>query len=334
MCEIKDCFLIETGYWIDKKKKIFKRNEIIPKAFENVIRLKRNNTGVFKTAYSYDVENQNEAYLYGDFYLDFDSQDFEEVREDVIMAISYLKIVFKINTDKSCTIFYSGNKGVHIIIPAKTLGVTPDKKLNEIFKTIANAISEFTKNKTLDLRIYDNKRMFRMANSIHESTNRYKIYLSVDEIKNLSHEDIMKLALSPREIPAKEDAFSNEAHKMFLTFKERAEKTISKFKNLKSNGNLKYTPPCITEILNNGAVSGKRNNTIAILSSFYKACGKDLKETIDIIKNWNKERNSIPTSESELIKTCRSIYLKDNNFGCTSIKALDLCSSEECKFRK
>lgn len=334
MCEIKDCFLIETGYWINKKKKIFKRNEIIPKALENAVRIKRNNNGVFKTAYSYNVANQDEAYLYGDFYLDFDSQDFEEVREDAIMAISYLKIVFKIDPTKSCSIFYSGNKGVHIIVPAIILGITPDKKLNETFKAIANAISEFTKNKTLDLRIYDNKRMFRMVNSIHESTNRYKIYLSVDELKELSHEEIMNLACSPREIPEKEIMFSNEAHKMYLTFKERAEKIISKFKNLKSNGTLKYTPPCIKEILEDGAVSGKRNNTIAILSSFYKATGKDLNETITLLKEWNKEKNSIPTSDSELIKTCRSIYLKDNQFGCTSIKSLNLCSDEKCNFRK
>lgn len=334
MCEIKDCFLIETGYWIDKKKKIFKRNEIIPKALENAVRIKRNNNGVFKTAYSYNIENQNEAFLYGDFYLDFDSQDFEEVREDAIMAISYLKIVFKIDADKSCSVFYSGNKGVHIIVPATILGITPDKKLNETFKAIANAISEFTKNKTLDLRIYDNKRMFRMANSKHEVTNRYKIYLSINELKELSHEEIMNLACNPREIPKKETAFSNEAHRMYITFKERAEKTISKFKNLKSNGTLKYTPPCIKEILKDGAVSGKRNNTIAILSSFYKATGKDLNETITLLKEWNKEKNNIPTSDSELIKTCRSIYLKDNQFGCTSIKALNLCSDEKCNFRK
>lgn len=334
MCEIKDCFLIETGYWIDKKNKIFKRNEILPSAFENAVRIKRNNSGIFKTAYSYNIENQNEAYLYGDFYLDFDSQDFEEVREDVIMAVSYLKIVFKIDVNKNCNIFYSGNKGVHIIVPAIILGITPDKKLNEIFKEIAKAISEFTKNKTLDLRIYDNKRMFRMTNSIHESTNRYKIYLSLDELKNLTQEEIIKLASTPREVPIKDVTLSNNAHKMFLIFKERAESAILKFKNIKSNGNLKYTPPCIAEILNNGAMNGKRNNTIAILASFYKASGKDLDETIALIREWNNIKNSIPTSQAELIKTCRSIYLKDNQFGCTSIKSLYLCSKEQCNFRK
>ena len=334
MCEIKDCFLIETGYWIDKKKKIFKRNEIIPVAFENAIRIKRNNIGIFKTAYSYNVENQNDAYLYGDFYLDFDSQDFEEVREDVKMALSYLKIVFKLDVNRDCNIFYSGNKGVHITVPARIFGIEPNKKLNEVFKLIATAISDYTKNKTLDLRIYDNKRMFRIANSKHESTNRYKIYITLDELNDLTHKEIKSLANSPREIPEKIVKYSNDAHRMYLTFKERADKNIAKFNNIKSNGTLKYMPPCIVDILNNGAINGKRNNTIAILTSYYKASGKDLKETLKLIKTWNSEKNSIPTSESEINKTCRSIFLKDNNFGCTAIKALDLCSNEKCNFRK
>lgn len=335
MCQIEDCFLIEAGYWIDKKNKIFRRKEIIPKAFENLIRIKNNNTGIFKTAYSYNLENQNESFLYGDFYLDFDSEDFEKVREDVVIALSYIKIVFKIeNIEEVCNIFYSGNKGMHIIIPAKTLGIEPDKKLNETFKVIATAISEYTKNKTLDLRIYDNKRMFRIANSVHESTNRYKIYLTVNEVKEMTHESIKKLASSPREIPKNYITYCNEANKIYLVFQERAKNIIDKFQNVKSTGTLKYTPPCISYMLESGAKNGTRNNTIAILSSFYKATGKDLNETVNNIKVWNVEKNSVPISNGELIRTCRSIYTKDNQFGCSSIKSLDLCSNEKCNFRK
>lgn len=334
MCEIKDCFLVETGYWIDKKRNIFKRNEIIPKPLINVVRVKKKNEGIFKTAYSYNVPTIDEAYLYGDFYLDFDSKNFEEVRDDVVMALSYLKIVFKIEPDTCCNIFFSGNKGMHIILPAIVLGVEPDKKLNETFKSIANAISEFTKNKTLDLRIYDNKRLFRIENSIHESTKKYKIYLTLEEAKTLTHEEIKDLASLPRPIPIKDARFSNEAHKMYLIFKDRSANEISKFTNIRSSGTLNYTPPCITEILDSGAISGKRNNTIAILASFFKSTGKDLKETIEIIKTWNSDRNSMPLSTSEITKTCRSIYLKDNKFGCSSIKSLDLCSNEKCQFRK
>lgn len=335
MCQIEDCFLIEAGYWINKQKKIFKRRDIMPKAFENIIRIKNNNIGIFKTAYSYNSPNQNESFLYGDFYLDFDSDDFEKVREDVIIALSYIKIVYKIeNISNVCSIFYSGNKGMHIILPAETLGIVPDKKLNETFKIMANAVSDFTKNKTLDLRIYDNKRMFRIANSIHESTNRYKIHLSLEEVREMTHEDIKLLAASPRAIPDKDTSFSNDAHKMYLVFKDRAKSVVDKFNNIKSNGTLTYTPPCIIDILENGARTGSRNNTIAILSSFHKATGKDLEETVSSIKEWNINKNSVPVSNGELIQTCKSIYISDNQFGCSSIKALDLCSKEKCNFRK
>lgn len=335
MCNKEECFLSEVGYWVDKDKKFFKRNIIIPSALVDVIRIKRNNRGIFKTAYSYNDENQKEAYLYGDFYLDFDSSDFEEVRNDVIKAVSFLKIVFKLDVDNDCKIYYSGNKGVHLIIPATILGVSPIKNLNEVYKSIAVAINDFIKYKTLDLRIYDNKRMFRIENSMHEVTNRYKVYLRYDELRNLPEESIIAISSSPREVPKINQNFSPDANKMYIYYLEKAQKKSLTFNNIKSNGTLNYMPPCIKEILDIGATSGKRNNTIAVLSSYYKATGEDLEKCISILKEWNLEKNSIPLSEGELIRTCRSIYSSYSNFGCTSIKDLGLCTTDkDCKFRK
>lgn len=335
MCDIKDCFLIETGYWVDKKKHIFKRNIIVPKLCKNMLREQRNNTGIFATAYCYDIEDQDKANLYGDFYLDFDSTDFELVRKDVIKAISYLKVVFRLpDVEKVCKIFFSGNKGAHIIVPAELLGITPSNDLNEVFKTIAEAIYEFTEHKTLDLRIYDKKRMFRMPNSKHESTGLHKVYLTVDEMKELSYDNIKEIAKFQREIPETEHVYCKEAATMFNFFRERSQKRLLEFNNVKSNGTLKYTPPCIKAILEDGAMNGKRNNTIAILASFYKASGKDLKTTIEELSEWNEERNAMPTPQAELNRTVRSMFTRENCFGCSAIKSLELCSDEKCRFRK
>lgn len=335
MCKVSDCFLMETGYWIDKSRGIFKRNMFMPYDLTNALRESRGNKGIFTTAYRYDDEEQDKANLYGDFYLDFDSEDFELVRKDVIKAVSYLKVVFRLkDIDDRCNIFFSGGKGAHIVVPAEALGIEPDNKLNEIFKTIAIAINEFIDNKTLDMRIYDKKRLFRVPNSIHESSGLYKIPISYEEIRELSQEEIKELAKSPREIPVVKRELQREASNMYKLFIERTTKRVLSFKNIKSNGTLKYTPPCIERILEDGAMNGKRNNTIAILASFYKASGKDMKEAVDLISKWNNEKNSMPTPQSEVNKTIRSIYEREGLFGCSAIKTMDLCYDQDCKFKK
>jgi hypothetical protein len=299
-----------------------------------VVRDMRNNTGIFKTAYRYDRRNQNEAYLYGDFYLDFDSTDFELVRQDALKALSYLKIVFDIDTVNSCLIFFSGNKGAHIVVPAEIFGVEPSNNLNEVFKTIAEALYAFIDNKTLDLRIYDKKRMFRIPNSVHESTNLHKVNITLDELRNLPYEEIKSIAKGTRIVKTPKKTFSQTAQKMYKTFIEKAENKVNAYKNVKSNGTLKYLPPCIKSILDNGALDGQRNNTTAILASYYKATGKDLATAIKELGDWNTEKNAKPLSKFELERTLQSIYTGEGQFGCSSIKDLDLCSKEYCKFKK
>lgn len=335
MCKKEDCYLVECGYWLNKEKNQFRRNFFMPDfcCIKNLKDL-RNNVGIFKTAYRYNTQNYEEAYLYGDFYLDFDSTDFELVRRDAIKALSYLKIVFNINIDTNCLIFFSGNKGLHIIIPAELFGIEPMKNLNDIYKTIASALFEFIDNKTLDLRIYDNKRMFRIPNSIHEVTKLHKVNISYDELRNSSYENIKEIATGTRKINNISRSLNHIAKKSFEDFIIKTQERINEYKNIKSTGTLKYTPPCITEILENGALNGQRNNTIAIIASYFKATGLDLESAISKMTTWNEEKTANPVSNFELLRTTQSIYTSDKQFGCSAIKDLGLCSKEYCKFKK
>lgn len=335
MCAIDDCYLVEGGYWIDKIKHQFKRNLIMPDfCCINTLRNQRNNTGIFKTAYKYNIADQDKAELYGDFYLDFDSTDFELVRKDAIKALSYLKIVFNIDINNNCLIFFSGNKGAHIIIPAEVLGVTPNNNLNDIYKTIAEALFDYIDNKTLDLRIYDKKRMFRIPNSIHEVTGLYKVNITLDELRTSPYQTIKTIAKTTRRIIKIDKTFNRVANSIFNNFIEKSNAKIESYKNIKSSGTLKYTPPCITEILEDGALNGQRNNTIAILASYYKASGKDMKDCMDLMSEWNELKTANPVSGYELKRTIQSIYTSDMQFGCSSIKNLGLCSKQYCKFKK
>ena len=335
MCSIEDCYLSECGYWIDKSKHRFKRNIMMPTfCCTKYLRELRNNIGIFKTAYKYNIADQNQAYLYGDFYLDFDSTDFELVRADVIKALSYIKIVFNIDITKHCLIFFSGNKGAHIIIPAEVFGIEPSKNLNEIYKVIAESLYNYIDNKTLDLRIYDKKRMFRIPNSIHEVTKLHKVNITYDELKNKTYDEIKDIAKEERIIKNIDKKLNLNANRVFKTFVLKANEKTSNYNNIRSSGTLTYEPPCIKAILENGALNGQRNNTVAIVASYFKARGNDMKTAIDLIKKWNEEKTAKPLPNNEILRTIQSIYSTDIQFGCSAIKNLDLCSEEYCKFKK
>lgn len=334
MCLEKECCFIEAGYWVNKDKHQFVRNKMMKteslKDFSN----SRNNKGVFCTAYRYNTEVIDESFLYGDLYFDFDNKDdFEPVRQDALQVLSYLAVVFKIEHNQSY-IYFSGNKGIHIIVPATILGVEPDMKLNGVYRHIAENIRNYTPNKTLDLVIYDNKRLFRIPGTIHESTGLYKTQLTYDELKNMSHEDIKNKASNYTPVfleESKHNVFANSRYKEYVKqFYDKKDKML----NVSYKSKLNCTPPCIQHLLDEGVLEGNRNNTIAAMSSFYKNKGETLESAIKLIAEWNDKKNIPPVKTTELNRTVRSIYCGHASYGCNSLKNLSVCNEGKCPLKK
>lgn len=336
-----DNFITEFGYWKNKKNREFKRYIYVPNEYIPFLVRKHNNIGIFKTVYFYESEDVDNSSLIGDFYLDFDSDSdtdgFELVRKDVLCAVSYLKIVFNLNPEKHIRIFFSGNKGIHITIPYEVFGIEPMKDLNEHYKTLASKIKDFSKNKTVDTKIYDRRRIFRIENSIHESSNKYKIELTLDEIRDYDYEDILKLASNKRFLNKKiERNKIPGAVKVFENIKEDTRKRIDSMENLQSERiyeNDGYVPPCIEKLLGDGACVGERNNSVAVMASYYKVNGFSSIDTFNMLKKWNVEKN-VNLSERELKITTNSMYTCGKTFGCSSIRDnLGLCD-DNCKYKK
>ena len=327
-----ECNIVEVGRWINKSKGIFKRNEYM--SLEEYNNIDKSVAGLFRSAYSYSNKNIKESLLYGDLYFDFDSDDFNKVKEDAVKTLNYLKIVFKIdyNTD-DVKIFFSGKKGIHITVNAEILGIDPIGNLNVIYKCIANAINNYLTHKTLDLRVYDNKRVFRVENSIHESSRLFKVQITYAELFNMSYDEICFIALTPRVFENRNKAFKKTANAMLLEFINKASEKVSN-RNIKANGNnLKYCPPCVKTILEDGVCSGNRNNTIAALASYYKSTGIDSNQCLQKILDFNKEKVYPNLGEGEIRTTIYSIYMSKNTYGCSAFKEISVCN-KECKFYK
>lgn len=339
MCEIKDCNIIEIGYVTNNNtERIFKRNVYIHvnEYFEYIKNIP--STDTYVSAYLYNNEKIEESELYGNLYLDFDDADnFNNAREDIIHTLSFFKIVYKIPSDQM-KIYFSGHKGFHLIVPKEILGIKPDKNLNGIFKTIAEQIKTFSIHKTIDLKIYDNKRLFRIPNSINSATNLYKIILTPEELMNLNEQQIKKLAKQPRfiDLPINFNLnpVANSQYIQATKLYEQQAKDKDKYsKNYRYKKTLNITPQCIQNILENGAEEGCRNITIACLTSFYKESGKTLEEITDLISEWNS-KNIKPTPYREMCTTIKSIFFSNKTYGCSTLQTITTCNKTECELLK
>lgn len=336
MCRENECYLVEVGYGFNiNGERGFSRGNYIPyRTISNFIN-QRNQFSAFSSAYRYSSTDISKSDLYGDLYLDFDDvNNFENVRRDALTALSYLKVVYHIE-EQQVNIYYSGNKGLHFVIPAKILGIEPMPLLNGVFKTIALSIKSFTPNKTIDTQIYDNKRMFRIPNTIHEKSNLYKIPLLPEELRNLTETEIKTMAQQPRTLQKNVVVELNHiAEKQFQRAIEEyyvLDKESKKDRRFKTKYN--FVPPCIQYILENGAEEGQRNITIACLTGFCKNSGKSLNETIEYITEWN-DKNAKPTGDMEMKKTIKSIFNGDKIYGCSTLKLISSCNESQCKLSK
>jgi len=342
-CLESECYLIEAGVNLGPKK--FRRNMIIPATGIKEFRNKHNNTGVYITAYCYNDANQDEAYLYGNLYLDFDladlvnsdnpEMDFDIVREDALHALVVLSAIYNI-PEEQVRIFFSGKKGLHLIVPAKTLGLRPDKELNEIFRLMALDIKKSSKHKTLDTCIYDRKRLFRVPGSIHQDTGLYKVPLTYHELTNLSFASIRSIAKEARVIDFAKPMYNPKAYRIVQDFYRQweEEKKTNKMSKSKGNGTLNYTPPCIKYLLNNPTNEGQRNNATAYIVSHFKQRGYSEDKAYELIDQWNEAYCSPMLKRQEVVSTVHSIYRGEYSYGCRTLKDLGNCNEHECKLKK
>jgi hypothetical protein len=317
----------------------FQRNFYMKLEDFKSFRAEHSKHGLFTTAYRYNKPDIRDADMIGNLYIDFDvndiSNEFHQVREDAIRTISALKAIFGVERE-SIQIYFSGNKGIHLIVPAEVLGIQPHNELNEVFKLVAEDMKKLVKNGTVDTRIYDKVRLFRVPNSIHPKTRLYKVGITFEELRDLDFQEVRRLALAPRKpIPVKKQ-YSTQANRLYTSYvKEWAQEKerMKNRKNTSKGSKLGFMPPCIQHILEEGAVEGKRNNTAALLASYFMQRGVNEDEAFARIIEWNETHCSPKLPERELEKTVGSIYKAEHRYGCRTLKELSICSSS-CKFYK
>ena len=302
----------------------------------------------YSTVLMYKTLPQQTSKAYGEFYMDFDidmkkDSDFEKIRKDVIIVISTLKKRLGLTSD-DMNIFFSGNKGFHVMVNPITLGIAPKQDLNVDFKLFARRLKSYTLYKTLDTVVYDKVRLMRINNTINGKSGLYKVKIDEEILRKYSYEEIKEYAKSPKEATTDYVATSittEKASRGYRVMIEEQRKIDNKAEQdalaKRSLIQSKDLLPCLAYILDSKVEKGNRNNTVVMLASGMIQCGASENEIVKKINEWsvNNGKEKLPYSEiRNTVKSARRLFNEGKGYGCKSAQSLGYCIGSLCNLYK
>lgn len=333
---------VTDGYlWVEGAAALpyFTRRHMLTLDQVEEFRKRHNNTGIFTTAYCYSNPQQQGAIFAPHFYLDLDNaglvdpdpvvsrEAWRAIQEDIRRVVAALEVDYGIGREQ-VEIYFSGKKGLSVLVPTATLGLGPDEKLNQIFRLIAGDLAKQCAHKTLDLQIYDRLRLFRLANSRHEETGLYKIPLTVSEALSFPLTVLQWSAQGPRRLSSNASQLSSRAVRRINLLLSRY--GVSGLRKRSAN-TFSYIPPCVQNLTQDTICAGRRNNTLAILSSFYMQQGRDSGEVAELIGRFNAEHCRPPLPSREVQGILRSVFRHEYRWGCHTLSQTEYCRQEQCR---
>lgn len=333
------CDYVEIGGRVNG---VFRRNIVVESNKKEEAIKKYEFTDTYSTIYKYDNHRQDGANIIAPMYIDLDidnlEKDFDRLRRDVLLITRKLITMFGIK-EENIQYFFSGSKGFHILIPSEVFGISPIRDLNDKYKMLAIELKSYTITKSIDTRIYDTKRLFREPNTINTKTNLYKVQMTLDQIRNISYNELMEFASSPKSLFDVEVEYNPKAEQAFNSLieqvKERQKKSIN-HKVARQMLENKELLPCVKYILQNGAQKGGRNNTAMALASALFQRNEDKRYVEDIMDTWNRTKLDEPLPDKELEATVRSAFnnVRDGRrYGCGAFIDMGICV-KSCPIRR
>src|SRR5690625_27040 len=259
------------------------------------------NYNCFSTVQSFANAKQvkGEAFL-APLYFDLDNEDDPAISQaDAVKLIDFFINELDLKETDIWT-YFSGSKGFHILINSEALGIEPRNDLHKIFKHIAGYLIHRLELVSLDLVVYNNRRMLRLPNSVHQKTRLFKVELSIDELRNKKLDELRTVAEQPRrdeetlfsnQDRKKESAVRREASNFFRNKQEEyieAAATVSDRTEQEEFVFIKdKKPTVIDDLLELGwSEDGGRNQATVQLSCYFKDAGYKKQETLDILEEW------------------------------------------------
>jgi len=192
-------------------------------------------------------------------------------------------------------LFFSGNKGFHIVVRRETFGDPAGPDLLAVARRLAQLLARHGC-PSIDQGIYDRARLLRLPNSIHGTTGLYKIPVEYKELADLDLEYVLDLARVPRDfdsadMPGECPQAAGWFAKSLDRIKEMRAKRSRGHRSV-SAGNGWRMPPCVRRVEQAVLPDGMRHELYFALARFYAITGMAVEEAVTRIRQIDR-RNPI-----------------------------------------
>jgi hypothetical protein len=217
-----------------------------------------------------------------DFYADFDG---ESALDDVQKTIEHF---VNLGIDEAnIGVWFSGNKGFHIVIPREIFGGEISPRAVKIWRILAEGICGELQ--SWDRTVYSSRRMWRVENTKHGGSGLYKIPLTVEDIQTLSLGEIKALAVK-KQTPHYEEYTGDPIPKAQIQY----DYAVAQYERYSAGSDWEAKdvefadpPPCIKAILENGVFElGSVNMVMFRLAAFFKSQGEAKIHAIELMNEW------------------------------------------------
>jgi hypothetical protein len=293
------------------------------------------NTNIFSSISLY-AEPSYEAESIAPIFFDIDSAD--DLPGARVSALTLCEMLMSraLVPQDALEIYFSGNKGFHVLVPCPVFqafssphGLALNKRMSQ--KAQAQGI------RFLDMGVYTNKRIWRLPNSIHGKSGRFKIPLTYEELRDMGMDGIMKLAGNPRP----QDSFvMPQVCETAAQWYRRAIECFEKRHTTRSSDRKVNTefkrgwrmPPCVKAIETAVVPDGIRHMLYVSLARYYGYLNMHHDEMLDRLEAID-QRN--PVRDPDSIERAVSFGCTHPGFpGCDDPAIMRYCQKDKCFYAK
>ena len=287
----------------------------------------------FKT---YTDENKSVSAYQGKIYCDWIPIDIDNENLDVAKqhTLKVLEHLFKQYGVKPAQLkyYFSGSKGFHIMLPSSLIALTPTENLHTQIK---NFIEKLIKglDVSVDLKVYDKTRIFRIPNTQNIKSGLYKIPLTFDLLLTATVDTIKEMARIPLNLMFETSWKQNINTKLLALCNESTSTTlpqnVAQVDSTQSEPK-KYTKLCIHKMLA-GVDKGNRDSTALRLAVHFRKQGVTKDVTYQMLLTWNK-KNRPPLDDKDIEIKVNSAFSGSYDFGCNDTVLQSFCG-EGCVYK-
>lgn len=251
--------------------------------------------------------------------IDIDKKD----NTDDLTLRNTQSILYRLETElgvqqSAFQVFFSGT-GYHIAVTNEVFVFTPNKELPFQLKETMAALFD-----GIDTSIYMRSGLYRVAHTINQKSNLYKIPLTFDQVMSLKPDEILNLAKSPQ---------LDYPYETLLGDGELEEAKITSVPKIRKMGKVvepKNVATCIQTMYAAGPQPGKRHNTLLRIIAHYRRNGIPSTATKAALVEWND--NSL--EEQEINDIVEYAYNKGYKYGCHDELMAELCNPKCIYYRR